>query len=70
MNIGPKEFDNLGKTTGILLWLAKLVWSTGKVFMLDSGFCVLQAIVELKKKGLFTVVLIKMMVLAQVHPWG
>ena len=29
------------------------VWSTGKVFVLDSGFCVLRAIVELKKRGLF-----------------
>ena len=52
-NLGPKEFDNIGKTTGILLQLTKPVWSTGKVFVLDSGFCVVQALVELKKKGLF-----------------
>ena len=52
-NLGPKEFDNTGKTTGILLQLTKPVWSTGKVFVLDSGFCVVQALVELKKKGLF-----------------
>ena len=49
-HLGPKEFDNIGKTTGILLQLTKPVWSTGKVFVLDSGFCVLQALVELKKK--------------------
>ena len=45
-NLGPKEFDDLGKTTGLLLQLTKPVWSTGKVFVLDSGFCVLKAIVE------------------------
>ena len=59
MNLGNKEFDDLGKTTGILLRLTKSVWSSGKVFLLDSGFCVLQAIVELKKKGLFAAALIK-----------
>ena len=58
-HLGPKEFDNIGKTTGILLQLTKPVWSTGKVFVLDSGFCVLQALVELKKKGLFAAALIK-----------
>ena len=58
-NLGPKEFNNFGKTTGILLRLTKPVWSTGKVFVLDSGLCVLQALVELKKKGLFVVALIK-----------
>ena len=35
------------------------VWSTGKVFVLDSGFCVLQAIFKLKKRGLFAAALIK-----------
>ena len=58
-NLGNKEFDDLGKTTGILLRLTKSVWSSGKVFVLDSGFCVLQAIVELKKKGVFAAALIK-----------
>ena len=58
-NLGHKEFDNIGKTTGILLQLTKPVWSTGKVFVLDNGFCVLQAIVEIKKRGLFAVALIK-----------
>ena len=42
-----------------LLQLTKPVWSTGKVFVLDSGFCVLQAVVELMKKGLFAAALIK-----------
>ena len=57
-NLGKKEFDKIDKTTGILLQLTKPFWSTGKVFVLDSGFCVLQAIVELKKRGLFAAALI------------
>ena len=43
----------------ILLQLTKPVWFTGKVFVLESGFCVLQALVELEKIGLFAVALIK-----------
>ena len=58
-NLGNKEFDEHGKTCGILLRLTRPVWATGKVFVLDSGFCVLKALVELKKKGLFAAALIK-----------
>ena len=58
-NLGHNEFENIGKTMGILLQLTKPVWSTGEVFVLDSGFCVLQAIVKLKKRGLFAAALIK-----------
>ena len=45
---------------GTLLHLTEPVWGSGRVFVLDSGFCVLQAIVELRKKGLFAAALIKM----------
>ena len=44
---------------GTLLHLTEPVWGSGRVFVLDSGFCVLQAIVELWKKGVFKVALIK-----------
>jgi hypothetical protein len=54
-----KEFENLGKTVGLLLRLTKSLWGTGKALVLDSGFCVLQGIVELKKKGVFAAALIK-----------
>ena len=54
-----KPFDDLGKTVGTLLQLTEPVWGSGRVFVLDSGFCVLQAIVELRKKGLFAAALIK-----------
>ena len=53
------NIDNIGKTVGTLLCLTEPVWGSGRVFVLDSGFCVLQVIVELWKKGVFTVALIK-----------
>ena len=42
-----------------MLHLTKPVWGTGKLGVLDSGFCVLQGLVELKKKGVYTHALIK-----------
>ena len=57
--LNNKEFDELGKTIGMLLCLTKPVWGSGKIFILDSAFCVLKAIIELKKKGVFAAALIK-----------
>ena len=54
-----EEFSYLGKTVGLLLRLTKQLWGAGKVVILDSGFCVLQGIAELKKKGVFASALIK-----------
>jgi hypothetical protein len=53
------EFENLGKTVGLLLRLTRPIWNSGRVVVLDSGFCVIQAIVELKKKGVHSAALIK-----------
>jgi hypothetical protein len=55
----PKQFDNLGKTVGLLLRLCKPLWGTAKMVVLDSGFCVLKGIVELKKRGVYAAALIK-----------
>ena len=55
----PKEHDNNGKTVGLLLRMTRPIWSTGKVVILDSGFCVLKGIIELMKKGVFASALIK-----------
>ena len=55
----PPEYSTLGATVGLLLRLTKLLWHTGKVVVLDSGFCVLQGIVELKKRGVYAAALIK-----------
>ena len=55
----PPEFDHHGPTGGLLLRLTKSLFFSGKVVILDSGFCVLQALIELKKKGVFATAVIK-----------
>ncbi len=55
----PKEFSSLGKTVGLLLRLTRPICGSSKVVVLDSGFCVLQGIAELRKKGVFSAALIK-----------
>mmetsp|Transcript_29007 Transcript_29007/g.44579 ORF Transcript_29007/g.44579 Transcript_29007/m.44579 type:complete len:123 (+) Transcript_29007:326-694(+) len=40
------EFNELGKTVGLLLCLTKPLWGTGKIVILDSGFCVLQGLLS------------------------
>ena len=57
--MGPKEFSEKGKTVGLLQRLTKSLWHTSKAVILDSGFCVLQGIIELRKKGVFAAALIK-----------
>lgn len=55
----PEYDDHGGKTVGLLLRLTRPIWNTGKVVILDSGFCVLKGLIELKKKGVFASALIK-----------
>ena len=49
----------MGRTVGTLLCLMKSQFGTGKTVVLDSGFCVLQGLVELKKNGIYAHALIK-----------
>ena len=49
----------LGKTVALLLRLCKSIYSRGFVVILDSGFCVLQGIIELRKRGVFAAAVIK-----------
>lgn len=53
------EFDGMGTTIGLLLRLTRNLWNSGKVVVLDSGFCVLQGIIELRRKGVFAASVIK-----------
>ena len=61
----PKELEQdendkkIGKTGALLLRLCKSIYTSGKVVILDSGFCVLSAIIALRKKGVFASALIK-----------
>ena len=55
----PKQFNEQGKTVGLLLRLTKPIWGTSKVVILDSGFCVLKGIIALRQQGVFSSALIK-----------
>ena len=58
----PKELPSPPqnrKTTEILLSLCKSMAGTGKIVVLDSEFCVLSALVQLKKIGDFAHAVIK-----------
>ena len=53
------DFEEKGKTVGLLLRQTRPIWNQAKVVILDSGFCVLKGIVEVRKKGVFAAALIK-----------
>ena len=48
-----EEFSEEGKTAGLLLRLTKTIHHTARYVVLDSGFCVLMALLALKKKGVY-----------------
>ena len=48
-----------GKTAGLLLRLCENLFGSMKVVVLDSGFCVLKALIELRKRGVFAAAVIK-----------
>ena len=54
-----KKFKEFGKTAGSLLRLCEIFFGSMKVVILDSGFCVLKAIIELRKRGVFAASVIK-----------
>ena len=47
------------KTIHLLLRLCKSIYGAGKVVILDSGFCVLEGLIQLRKVGVFAAALIK-----------
>jgi len=53
------RYSELGKTTGLLMRMLQSYFSTGRYVILDSGFCVLKALVQLKKVGYFACAVIK-----------
>ena len=53
------KFSNEGKTVGLLLHVLEPIFAKGMVVILDSGFCVLRGIIELKKRGVYASALIK-----------
>ncbi len=54
-----ERWSELGKTTGLLLRMLATYFLTGQYVILNSGFCVLKSLVELKKVGIFACAMIK-----------
>ena len=48
-----EQEKELGKTGSMMMRILKPILGTAKVVILDSGFCVLHALVALKKAGVF-----------------
>ena len=60
----PKEIPTdptnaKGNTVGLLLRLCRSIYNSGRVVILDSGFCVLQGLIELRKLGVYASAIIK-----------
>ena len=53
------QYSNLGKTVGLLMCLAQTIYNSGRVIILDSGFCVLAGLLQLLKKGLYASAVVK-----------
>ena len=58
-DLGPNELSGYGKTAGSMLRMLKSYFGAGKYGILDSCFCVLNAIVELKRHEIYACALIK-----------
>lgn len=54
-----KAYSDKGKTVGLLLRLTESIWGSGRIVILDSGFCVLKGLIELRKRGVYASALIK-----------
>ena len=46
---GPMKYEEKSKTVGLMCHLTLAIHRTGKVVVMDSGFCVLDKLLELKK---------------------
>ena len=55
--LGIQQYNNLA--VGLLLCMLSPIYHKGFVVILNSGFCVLKGIIELRKKGVFASALIK-----------
>ena len=50
----PKKFEEKGRTAGLLLRLCESIMHSGRVVIMDSGFYVLQALIELLLVGVYS----------------
>ena len=54
-----ERYSELGKTTGLLMRMLQSYFTSGWCVVLDSNFCVLMALVQLKKVGMLACTVIK-----------
>ena len=55
----PQKIEEKGRTAGLLLRLCESIMHSGRVVIMDSGFCVLQALTELFLVGIYSSAVIK-----------
>jgi len=53
------KFSEHGKTVGLVLRCCSSLFSTGKCVIMDSGFCVLDALTRLRNFGVYALIMIK-----------
>ena len=58
--LGIQQYNNLSSPVGLLLHMLSPIYHKGFIVILNSRFCVLKGIIELRKKGVFASALIKM----------
>lgn len=57
--VAEQKKNKYGPTVGLLLRMTTAIYHSGRVVVLDSGFCVLQGLIELRKVGVFAHSVIK-----------
>ena len=59
--MGRPEFDTSPNINmvGLIIWLMRAMWSTGKAVIMDISYCVLKGILEIRKRGFYGSALIK-----------
>lgn len=57
--LGRPKFEEHGKTVGLVMRCCASLFATGKCVIMDSGFCVLDALTRLKSYGVFALIMIK-----------
>ena len=57
--MGKKEFEEKGETAGLMVRMTNMLWGTGKVVVMERGFCVLEVLISIVEKGVLGSALIK-----------
>ena len=57
--LGPKKFEELWNTVGLMLWMFEPIFLAGKFVVLESCFCVSKGITALLGFGFYAAVIIK-----------